>query len=389
MIPTASFSPHLTGLAMPPGSFRLASSLPNEPGWRQVHAQLAHLAWPACSLAQLGSLTLYHYCVAKSSGQVSDAAIAQAWLAQLVARLHPLPALRGAPALLDQAALLAWLHANGMAVPTALLTALDEHLHQEALRLQASIATDDASRQAFFQVLRYFSLRLPAAHPQLRAVVEAWLARPTPPAHRLGLVQGAAAELLICIRLARAGVQADRLVHVVREGLRHLLATKRAVDFSRQHYAIFPDEMPPPAGAPLFSAELSWCRGDLGQALLLYEAHALLQDPELAHFADLVGLHTLLRKTLATTEVASAALDRGAAGVAHLYRCLYQLSHQPAYLHGYEFWLGQTHGWLPDALTAYPAQDILRDGLVGVGLVLLSAHAEQEVEWVNSLLGAG
>lgn len=386
MLTTAPPSPVL---AMPLPSLRLASAQHHAAGWQQVHAQLARLPWPTCPPLQLGGLTLYHYCVAKCSGHLPDAALAQAWLTQLVAQLPPLPVPAWAPALLDQACLLAWLNADGLAVPATLLPALDEHLHQEALRLAAGLATDAASRQAFFQVLRYFSLRLPAAYPQLRAVLEVWLATSTPPAHRLGLVQGAAAELLICIRLAQAGVQVDQLTHVVREGLRHLLATKRAVDFSQQHYAIFPHELPPPAGRPLFSAELSWCRGDLGQALLLYEAHALLQDPELAHFADLVGLHTLLRTTLPATGVASAALYHGAAGVAHLYRRLYQLSHQPAYLRGYEFWLGQTHSWLPAALTASPAPDALRDGLAGVGLVLLSARSEQEIAWANSLLGAG
>jgi hypothetical protein len=372
---------------MSTNSLLLLSPLDNEPGWLQLHAQLARLPWPACPLPQLAGLTLYHYCVAKSSGRTPDAALAQAWLAQSMAQLHPLPA-AWVPALLDQAALLAWLNVDGLAEPAALLTELDGHLHQEALRLQSGIATDTVSRQAFFQVLRYFSLRLPAAHPHLRAVIEAWPATPAPPSNWLGLVQGTAAELLICIRLAQAGVQTDRLTHFVREGLRYLLAAKGNVDFSRQRYAVFPDKLVSPAGHPIFSAEMSWRRGDLGQALLLYEAHALLQDPEIAYFADLVGLQTLLRTTSSTTEIASASLYRGSAGVAHLYRRLYQLSRQPAYLRGYEFWLGQTHSWLPATLSARPVQDALRDGLAGVGLVLLSARSEQEINWENSVLGA-
>jgi hypothetical protein len=353
-----------------------------------VHAQLARLSGPACSLPQLGSLTLYHHCVAKASGLAADEALARTWLAQLVARLQPLPTLAEAPALLDQAALLAWLHAEGRAVPPMLLAALDENLSQEARRVGTTSATPAAGRQAFFQVLRYFSLRLPHAHGPLLTALAAWPPAPAPRA--LGLAQGAAAELLIGIRLARAGVQAEQLTRFVREGLRQLLAAKRDVDFSQQRYAVFPDELAATAAdPPHFSAELSWRRGDLGQALLLYEAHALLQDPELAHFADLVGLHTLLRTTAPATGIGSAGLYRGAAGVAQLYRRLYHLSHQPAYLRGYEYWLAQTHGWLPAALAAGPGPDALREGLAGIGLVLLSAEFAPGPAWEDSLLGAG
>ena len=365
---------------------------PSRRAWQWVHAQLPSEPDPEQALPALGALALYHHCVAKALDLEAAAARAQRWQVQLATRLLPLSPFPWPPAYLDQACLLAWLVTDGLADAPGLLAPLDQHLARQGQLLLAG--PDTRNRPLFFQVLRYFSLRLPdaAVPPLLRAVLSAWpngwaAAAPA----RLSLVQGAAAELLVCIRLAKAGMGTTTLVPYVCEGVRHLLTAKRAVDSSQQQYAIFPDEANQPADGPRFSAELSWRRGDLGQALLLYEAHDLLGDPELVRFADLVGLHTLLRTTALATDVRGISLYQGAAGVAHLYRQLHRHSPQAAYLKGYEFWLSRTCQWLPAAYPAAadaPVPDLLRYGLAGVGLVLLSASAGQELGWESALLGA-
>lgn len=364
---------------------------PSQRAWQWVHEQLPGEPSSQHLLPAVGALALYHHCVAKAFGFSSSATRAQRWRAHLAARLLPLPSYPWPLAYLDQACLLAWLAADSLEETPSLLTSLDHKVAQEGQRLLKS--HDASSRQLFFQVLRYFSLRLPdpAARSLLGDMLTIWPGTLTSAPARLSLVQGAAAELLVCIRLARAGVGATTLVPYVHEGVRHLLTTKRPVDSSQQHYAIFPNEAAQIATASSFSAELSWRRGDLGQALLLYEAHALLSDPELAKFADLVGLNTLLRTTIPATEVQGTSLYRGAAGVAHLYRQLYSYSSQHAYLKGYEFWLTHTCQWLPtdhSTVASEPTTDLLRYGLVGMGLVLLSASTGQSLGWEVALLGA-
>ena len=133
------------------------------------------------------------------------------------------------------------------------------------------------------------------------------------------------------------------------------------------------------AGEATYSAELSWHRGDLGQALLFYESHDLLPDPELAKIAELVGLNTLLRTSQADNNLGSAAWHRGASGVAHLYRQLHRISRHPAYRTGYQYWLGQTQQWLPAALAANSTMPLA--DLAKVGLVLLEAQSEDGLGW--------
>ena len=353
-----------------------AEALRPEQSWQQVHQLLAGRCGQASSIAELGGLSVYYYCVHQAFGQTQDAARAQQLFGQLVRQL----ALPGATAQLDHACTAAWLStrlaAPDEAGPAAPLVALDRQQHQRAQVLLATPAA--GSRWHRLRVLRYFSLRTPG-----QAAASTWPALWPPPAlaapPTLGLAQGLAAELLTLIRLHRAGLpQPAGILEQVRHGVRHLLATRRDVDFTEQQFAVFPYEVLLAEGEPLFDAELSWRQGDLGPAWLLYEAHDLLHDAELARIAELVGLNTLLRTSQPATRVASSRFYQGAAGLAHLYGKLYHASGQrPAYHEGYVFWLAQTQHWLHQELATYSsAQEAdLLHGLSGVGLVLLGAVA--------------
>lgn len=344
-------------------------------GWELVHQLLANHPAAADSLAETGALLLYHQSVAQASGQPADAQRALAWLAELVARLRPAAA--GLPGYVDQACLLAWLDTEGgLSAGPVLLRELDERLQQEALRALAEVGS--ARQDYFFQVLRYFSLRTPTPIVRLRlqVLLDTWPYLRTSESRGPGPMPSQTDQLLVLIRLARAGYQVEQLIHCIRGGLRQLLATRREVDFLGQHHSIFPDERSAATGQTAFGAELSWRRVDLAHALLLYQAHDLLQDPELAKFAELTGLHTLLRTTDLATRPDAEPLYQAAAALARLYRQLQRLSDYPAYLKGYEFWLAQTQHWVLAAQAANAgllAGAGRAQGLAEAGLVLLAA----------------
>jgi hypothetical protein len=356
-----------------------------------VHALLAGPAAAACPPPAFANLTAYHYCVqqAMERGQPLPESLTQRFghLAGHLAQQADSGAWPAAQ--LDQACVAAWLHAQLAAdkrpplLPVA--TQLDEALYAEAVRLHQQ--PDTASRHCFFRIVRYFSLRLPAAASAL-APLQALLARqPAPPATEplaLGLAEGLAAELLLLLKLHKAGLRHASIVARIRAGISQLLAVRHPVDFLEGHYSVFPHQVLPDRKEGVFGAELSWQRGDLGQSLLLYKAHELLQDDELIKIAELVGLNTLLRITGQTTGIGTAGLAQGAAGVAHLYNKLYQASQQAAYRDGYRYWLGQTHLLLRQDLAAglYRGQEgDLLHGLVGVGLVLVSSLSDAELGW--------
>jgi|GEM_PF-2126892 len=365
--------------------------------WRDAHTLLAARNWSACPLPDLFGFTVYHYSVYKAFGQEQDAALARGLFSQLTGALALESFANEGAAPLDYACMLAWLHAHfaqearpsGGQLPIA---ALDQNLLREGLSLL--LEPDAESRRNFFRVLRYFSLRLPdqQAEAYLRQLL---VHRPDPGSGAeagilaLGLADGLAGELLVLMKLYQAGIQDPEIKESVREGILRILSVKREVDFLEKKYSIFPDQVNLHTGEATFSAELSWRRGDMGQSLLLYEAHELLQDAELAKIAELVGLNTLLRTSTRSTSVSSAQFDQGAAGVANLYCKLYRVSGQEAYRKGYLAWLGQTQKLLRQELATgfYEHQEgSLLHGLVGVSLVLLSAITEQPLDWDSILL---
>lgn len=391
MADTPILFPLLPGRGSPGSAY---NGLPGEPlgieqSWRQVHELLANRCEKASTIAELGGLSVYYYFVHQSFNEEPDASRARQLFRQLVCQL----VLADANGQLDHACTAAWLNtrlrASGgsLAVPD-LLADLDQQMHQRTHELQHAPRT--GSRGHLLRILRYFSLRTPAA-----LVPSTWrtlLLPATAPAGPmlLGLDKGLTAELMALIRLHQAGLHDTNIQEQVRQGVRHLLATRRSVDFVKQQFAVFPYQVQSPNGDRLFDAELSWRRGDLGPAWLLYEAHNLLEDAELARIAELVGLNTLLRTSHPATQIASSQFYRGAAGLAHLYSKFYHTSgQQPAYYQGHLFWLNQTQYWLQQELTVFPhppyGGDLLH-GLGGVGLVLLAAVTGTVSDWDEVLL---
>jgi hypothetical protein len=397
---TISLQPDDSLPAQAPGPLALPTALPS---WQQVHRLLAARAHAALGPVELVGLSSYYFCVYESFSTAPDAALAQRLLGQLAAQLAEQPLGHWPAPYFDYARAVAWLGprlaAHGFAVPAAgpLLARLDQELSRQAQLWHRQ--PDTLRRPAFFRALRYAALRHPApaaaealhyllAPPLLEGPTLRWPPGEQPLA--LGLGGGLAAELLVLIGLARGAAPAPALLRYVREGVQQILALKRAIDFPEQHYGLFPYQVHAPHREPTFSTELSWRRGDMGQALLLYHASELFGDAELAKIAELVGLNTLLRTTGPVTHVASAGFEQGAAGVAHLYGRLYRTSNfLPKYRQGYLAWLGETQRWLTQELAAnshpQPA-GTLPAGLAGSGLVLLAAATGISHDWDAILL---
>ena len=260
------------------------------------------------------------------------------------------------------------------------------------------------SRAIFFRIIRYFQIRLSARgiadglHMLLQRAQAAYdrqewtlllptsgevASTPTP----LGLGDGLAGEARQLIRLYKAGIRQPILLEAIQARIITILATRREVDFSEDIYNLFPNNIPSGTDNEQAGQELTWRRGDLGQALLLYEAGQLLQDQELIGLAELTGLNTLLRRTEDNTAVFTSDFYEGAAGTAHLYYQLWQHSGHLAYEAGYHYWLQQTHRLLAqDQIRGlYQQQRGLHQDITIVGLVLLSAFATPTVQWEQRL----
>lgn len=367
--------------------------------WQTIDEHLKACEIVDLPVADLSDFAIYYCCVYHALGRPADQILAQQLTQRLLAQPWPRSEDKWVLQEVDQACALAWLstHCAAVGLPmaslSAQLTALDESLYQHTQRLKAQPASEN--RPILLRVVRYLRLRLavPTAKDKLCALLDSWpqqltLEKNAPLA--TGLVDGLAAELLVLIRVHEAGVRHSNIQARVQEGVRLLLSVKRGVDFLEHKYSVFPDQIFSLTHGGTFSEELSWQRGDVAQSWLLYQAQNLLQDIELAKIAELVGLNTVLRTSVFTTKVVRADLYCGAAGLAHLYAQLYRISDQPAYNAAYHFWVNSTQELLLAELATHTAavttQNKPLGGLIGIGLVLLTAANYEIAPWETMIV---
>ncbi|RYU77921.1 glycoside hydrolase family protein [Hymenobacter persicinus] len=342
-------------------------------------AQLAQLA---ARVPEHPRLALYAYWLYQLSGQEQHLHQAQLFLrAALAATGRHLA--HHDPAFAAVARELAWLNTRLRHEPQLLpglasdqLEELDQAVFRAAGRLLSGVVPGPGP--VLLELIGYLTERQPQqpgtpflaaiigrAYPAGRAVQ--WLSR-HPAGQPLGLA-GLAGELLLLIRVGLLPVHESAVKALVSRGVQSLLAVRQEVDFLAGHYSIFPDAVGPDWRQPTFSHHLNWQRGDLGQSLLLYRAHGLLHDAELARLAELVGLNTLLRTSAAATGISTPHFPDGGAGLAYLYRCLFQLTGNVAYRGGEQHWLTAfPAATLPAQVPAEPSAAGLENQLIWLGL---------------------
>ena len=137
------------------------------------------------------------------------------------------------------------------------------------------------------------------------------------------------------------------------------------------------------------SNHLSWSKGDLNQVVVLYKAGCFLNNPEYTKIADRVGTYTLTRKEFEDTEINSANLKNGAAGLAMMYFSLYKGSKNERYYDGYEFWKEQTLMMLTEPLEVEKDSenaDDFMNGLLGILLTLRVFEEGLKPQWLKLIL---
>jgi len=203
------------------------------------------------------------------------------------------------------------------------------------------------------------------------------------------LSHGLSGILLILLNAYPRCKHKDLIEHVVKEGVRFILKHKIDIDFAENAYSFFPFLIRKDATELIAPNRLAWCYGDLNEVLLFYRAGKLFSDEGLVRLADLIGGQTLLRKKQEMTMISDSHFCHGSSGLAQFYKTLYKESGLPAYLEGYEYWMEQTILLLDTDLEkgVYAGKECdYLEGLIGVGLTLLSYVSERELHWSRSVL---
>jgi lantibiotic modifying enzyme len=148
-------------------------------------------------------------------------------------------------------------------------------------------------------------------------------------------------------------------------------------------------------GAEPLPARSAWCYGDPGVAVALLLAARELNREDWQHAGTELALQAG-RRLPEQSGAASAGICHGAAGLAHLFMRMYQLTSNEELAAAATFWLERTLDMCAQAAgpgaTSGPRDEApgrgtgLLEGAAGIALVLLAACEPDEPVWDQMLL---
>ena len=213
------------------------------------------------------------------------------------------------------------------------------------------------------------------------------------PAYGISLSHGISSTIILLVRKMKKN-SADQLAYsLLKKSVSYLLSQKN--DTAKKLLSVYP-VFGEPTEEYLLESRLSWCYGDLGIAVALYEAGEVLNDLQLQNEAIQVVQHASYRRDLGRNRIADAAFCHGAVGVAHIFNRFYQKTRLTVFKDAAVYWYEQTltMAHFKDGLAGYKSKSEenwvistgLLEGVAGIGLSLISAISEVEPKWDHALL---
>lgn len=204
----------------------------------------------------------------------------------------------------------------------------------------------------------------------------------------MGLAEGISGILLVLIAVEQ--YQGDELIRsVVEDSVHQLIGLRQEVDQYADKCSFFPYQIDTEKKVAFYDNRLGWQSSDLGHALLLCRAGVLCRNQNYGRMAEMVALNTLLRKSETHTGIYDATLQQGAAGVARLYKQLFEYLQNKDLINAYHSWIACTMELADRELEAgrfiHKAAGLL-DGLVGIALTLIAYENENTAGWSKTLL---
>lgn len=132
-----------------------------------------------------------------------------------------------------------------------------------------------------------------------------------------------------------------------------------------------------------FTNRLGWCNSDLGFGFTLYRLGNLLKDDLLLKRAKAICYDTLKRQSFRDCGVNNMYMCHGSAGIAQLYKRIYEQSRDPIFIPPYEFWVNITFEYLCQEMThELKAEDLnLLSGYLSPMLLLYSYVNDCNSNW--------
>lgn len=210
--------------------------------------------------------------------------------------------------------------------------------------------------------------------------------------YNLSLSHGASSIISFLARVHRNEAFTKSTDKLLEESVAYLLAQENAFGQS-----LFPSVVP--ADSPLVPSEsrLSWCYGDLGIGISLYQAAEALNNSSIRDTAIRVLSQSSYRRGAKSCGVIDASPCHGAFGIAIIYGNLNKRINSPELASACEYWTkaGLEFDVYEDGYAGYkqqkwrtgPSNEVnILEGVAGIGLSIISYLSGFKTQWEECLL---
>lgn len=210
--------------------------------------------------------------------------------------------------------------------------------------------------------------------------------------YNLGLAHGAPSLIVILSRIMQSSPGTKRVYSLLEKSVNWVLSMKAANNAPW----LFPTTFP---WGETRSSRLSWCYGDLGVAMAIFQAGMIADNPLWRSEAIEIAIHATRKKSFIECGVVDSCLCHGTAGNAHIFNRLYQYTGNSELRAASKYWYRQTLNLFnsPVGLKTWRWNEEkadkkwieshgLLEGITGVGLTLISAISRIEPKWDRCLL---
>lgn len=215
---------------------------------------------------------------------------------------------------------------------------------------------------------------------------------PSQTAYGISLSHGLSSTLILLTRILQKDPENAKIRNLLRKASLYLLSQKN--DPSKKLNSCYPAFGEGTEQSR--ESRLSWCYGDLGIAVALFETGDALHEQSLIDEAVQTAIQACERRELEKNGVIDAGLCHGTAGIAHIFNRFYQKTRQVIFKETAIYWYNKTMeiGHFKDGLAGYKSYSggnwvndpSLLEGVAGIGLALISAVSDIEPKWDSALL---
>lgn len=210
----------------------------------------------------------------------------------------------------------------------------------------------------------------------------------------LSLSHGISSIIILLAELLRKRKFGENTSSLLKRAVYYMLSQKKNSDSFGSSFPSWVTE----SGQSVRS-RLGWCYGDLGIGIALLRAASVTGEREWHDLAIDVLLQTTKRRDLETANIFDAGICHGTAGLALIYRRLYEELEMDEFKDSALFWASQTLKMAdhPEGYAGYSVyhtekyggwypQEGLLMGIAGIGLMMISMLSDIEPKWDACLL---